>query len=272
MFKYLRVIFTRLFFVIYAYFRWMRPYSKHPEKYPLEVRYERFRYIITHVFEKFFIDYNSLGAKEILNADNGESARFFICNHQSLMDPLVFVALSDKPVTFIAKKEVKKIPFVSSMLEMMGGIYLDRENPKEELKTFINVGKRLKDDNSLNILVFIEGTRNKNNLLEPLPFKGGALKFPMKNGITIEDFSIYGTHRTLDKKVKCKRNSVTVIHNKTYSQDYYKNLNTQDLANEAWEECKNGIQKAAEFDDAHFLKINPKCKKKLEKKNQKEKD
>ena len=59
----------------------------------------------------------------------------FIANHQAIFDGFALLAYIDKPFGFIAKKEIKKIPLVSSWLKSIGSIYINRQSPRESIKT-----------------------------------------------------------------------------------------------------------------------------------------
>ena len=51
--KYFKAIFFLWYKVVYAYFAWMIKYSKHKEKYPIEVRYNKVRKIVLEVLKAF---------------------------------------------------------------------------------------------------------------------------------------------------------------------------------------------------------------------------
>ena len=73
---------------------------------------------------------------------------------------------------YVAKKEMEKIPLLSTWMRFVYCLFLDRENPKEGLKTILQAIDYVKQ--GISICIFPEGTRNKGEELSMLPFKEGA--------------------------------------------------------------------------------------------------
>ena len=70
-------------------------------------------------------------------------------------------------------------------------LFLNRENPKEGLKTILQAIEYVKK--GISICIFPEGTRNKGEELSMLPFKDGALKISTKTGCPIVPISMNNT-------------------------------------------------------------------------------
>ncbi|BAI80972.1 1-acyl-sn-glycerol-3-phosphate acyltransferase [Deferribacter desulfuricans SSM1] len=119
-------------------------------------------------------------------------------NHLSYFDIfLVFVALKDK-VVFMAKKELFSLPFFGWVLKRMDFIPVNRENPREALKSLIAASKLLKEGDS--ILMFPEGTRSKDGKLQE--FKQGGFILAKRSNLDILPFVIKGTDKVLRKDSK----------------------------------------------------------------------
>lgn len=107
-----------------------------------------------------------------------------ISNHRSIIDPLIVeMALKDTNVNgfWIAKKELYNSFFFGTFTRNAGSILLDRESSNMS-SFFKNVKEVVKDGHS--ILVFPEGTRNKENT--PLStFKEGSRIIALKNRLPI---------------------------------------------------------------------------------------
>lgn len=120
----------------------------------------------------------------------------FISNHQSQLDiPVLEVLLKDYNVRFLAKKSLFSIPFFGWGIRALGYVPVDREDPKEGLKSLLACVERVKEGVSL--IVFPEGTRSATG--ELLPFKVGGFLIPLKAGVPICPLAIWGTREILPK-------------------------------------------------------------------------
>lgn len=120
----------------------------------------------------------------------------FMCNHQSQLDiPVLEEVLKAYNVRFLAKKSLFDIPFFGWGIRALGYVPVEREDPKEGLRSLLACVEKLKDGYSL--VVFPEGTRSSNG--ELLPFKKGGFLIPLKSGTTTCPVSIWGTKDILPK-------------------------------------------------------------------------
>lgn len=120
----------------------------------------------------------------------------FMCNHQSQLDiPVLESLLKDYKIRFLAKKSLFNIPFFGWGIKALGYVPVEREDPKEGLKSLLACVEKLKEGFSL--VVFPEGTRSKTG--ELLPFKIGGFLIPIKAGISVCPVAIWGTRNILPK-------------------------------------------------------------------------
>jgi 1-acyl-sn-glycerol-3-phosphate acyltransferase len=120
----------------------------------------------------------------------------FMANHQSQLDiPVLESLLKDYNIRFLAKKSLFDIPFFGWGIKALGYVPVEREDPKEGLKSLLACVDRLKEGVSL--VVFPEGTRSKTG--ELLPFKAAGFLIPIKAGVPVCPVSIWGTFRILPK-------------------------------------------------------------------------
>ncbi|OKZ98784.1 MAG: 1-acyl-sn-glycerol-3-phosphate acyltransferase [Clostridiales bacterium 42_27] len=115
----------------------------------------------------------------------------FIGNHRSFFDILLTYSRCRNLTGYVAKKEMEKIPLLSTWMRFVYCLFLDRENPKEGLKTILQAIDYVK--NGISICIFPEGTRNKGEELSLLPFKEGAFKIATKTGCPIVPISMNNT-------------------------------------------------------------------------------
>ena len=107
-----------------------------------------------------------------------DEAVLYVGNHRSYFDIITTHTIFDVPMAFVAKKEFKKFPFLNLYMSDIGCLYLDRENPREAIKTIGLGTEYLKRGLSLGL--FPEGTRNRKT---PglLPFKEGGYRMAEKS-------------------------------------------------------------------------------------------
>ena len=134
----------------------------------------------------------------------------FMCNHQSQLDiPVLERVLKDYNIRFLAKKSLFDIPFFGWGIKALGYVPVEREDPKEGLKSLLACVEKLKEGFSL--VVFPEGTRSRTG--ELLPFKIGGFLIPIKAGVPVCPVAIWGTIEILPKGslwMKLKKREVKV--------------------------------------------------------------
>lgn len=121
-----------------------------------------------------------------------DKAVLYVGNHRSYFDILVGYTTVPGLMGFVAKKEMEKIPLLSTWMRYVNCLFLDRKNLKEGLKTILEGISQVK--NGISVWIFPEGTRNTHeNLTELLPFKEGSLKIAEKSGCPVVPVAMTGT-------------------------------------------------------------------------------
>jgi len=113
----------------------------------------------------------------------------YCVNHQSAMDiPVLFVNL---PVQFrfVAKRSLFNMPFMGWHLRRSGHIPVDRDRPREALKSMKMVAQEIRAGKS--VLLFPEGHRSRDGHL--LPFKAGSFYIAILAGVPIVPITLNGT-------------------------------------------------------------------------------
>lgn len=148
----------------------------------------------------------------------------FIANHQSILDiPTIFIS-NNKDIKFIGKKELLKTPFIGYWFKKGLAIPLDRDNPREAIKSINESIESIKNGHS--IAIFPEGTRSKTSKV--LDFKKGSFKIATKSKAPIIPVSIIGTEKTFKTKMKITPSEVKIIYDKPIYTD---NLSKDELKN-----------------------------------------
>ena len=121
-----------------------------------------------------------------------DQAVLYVGNHRSYFDILVGYTTVPTLLGFVAKKEMRRYPLLAQWMENVNCLFLDRENPKEGLKTILQGIEYVK--RGVSVWIFPEGTRNRNeDPLDLLPFKEGSLKIAEKSGCPVVPVALTGT-------------------------------------------------------------------------------
>lgn len=120
-------------------------------------------------------------------------AHLVAANHESLIDiPSLFAALPTG-LRFLAKKELKQIPFVGWYATVIGMVYIDRHDPDRAAQSIDRVAGLLDEAESL--VSFPEGTRSRSGQVQP--FKTGVFVAAIKAGVPVVPVAISGAAQVL---------------------------------------------------------------------------
>jgi len=118
-----------------------------------------------------------------------------VSNHGSLLDPPFLGHALGRNISFMAKAELFKIPFLGFIIKACGAYPVKRGiADKNTIKTAC---KKLSNDNSIGI--FIDGTRQKNGRVNK-PKQGAAL-LAFKNQKLLLPVAIVNSHRLIRFKL-----------------------------------------------------------------------
>jgi 1-acyl-sn-glycerol-3-phosphate acyltransferase len=131
----------------------------------------------------------------------------FVSNHVGTFDIMLMLAYIGRPFGFIAKKELMFAPFFNMWIAMLGGLFIDRKNPRKALKTISAGVKKIQRGGCM--LIFPEGTRSKGRGL--LPFKSGAIKLATNSLAPIVPIAISGSYDVFEKEHRIRPTTVRVI-------------------------------------------------------------
>lgn len=147
-----------------------------------------------------------------------EEAVLYAGNHRGLADIPVGYITVPTLTGFVAKKEIKKIPVFSWWMKNLNCLFLDRTDMKEGLKTIMTGIDLLK--NGYSIFIMPEGTRNRGDELDLLPFKEGSLKMAEKSGCAIIPVAISNTAAVFEQQMPRVKKAHVIIH---YGKPIYPN-------------------------------------------------
>ncbi|MCG1023158.1 lysophospholipid acyltransferase family protein [Sutcliffiella horikoshii] len=119
----------------------------------------------------------------------------FVSNHQGNFDVPILIGFLQKPLGFISKVEVKKIPLVPRWMEAMNCVFIDRKDRRKAIQSIREGVQTLKDGHSL--VIFPEGTRSKGN--EMGDFKKGGLRLATDSKVPVVPITISGSYRIMEE-------------------------------------------------------------------------
>lgn len=149
---------------------------------------------------------------EIINkGEFVEKKGVYICNHYSIFDVNHFgTQLFTNGLNALVKEEALRNPLLKWIVLGVGGIPIKRgEADMRAMKAAMNV---LRNDGSL--IIFPEGTRNKEGTKEMLPFKDGPAVLAIKNKTNIYPMMYY-------RPIKLFRKTYLIIGKEIDLSTYY---------------------------------------------------
>jgi 1-acyl-sn-glycerol-3-phosphate acyltransferase len=119
----------------------------------------------------------------------------FAANHISNVDPLAFVPAIPRRVSILAKKELFRIPFLSTAMRLAKFVPVSRGDPEAAAASVDTAVALLKQ--GLSFAVYPEGTRSPDGRLRP--FKKGAFVMAIHAGVPVVPVSITGAQNLMRK-------------------------------------------------------------------------
>ena len=162
--------------------------EKKAKKNPEEAGWKSFsmvRWIFKKISRIAGITYEVRGLENIPT----DRAVLYVGNHRSYFDIVITYARCKNLTGYIAKKEMEKIPLLSTWMRYLHCLFLDRKDIKQGLKTILTAVDKVKS--GISICIFPEGTRNRNkDELDMLPFHEGSFKIATKANCPIIPIAI----------------------------------------------------------------------------------
>ena len=166
-----------------------------------------------------------------------DEAVLFIGNHRSYFDILLTYSRCKRLTGYVAKKEMLRYPLLRDWMNRLYCLFLDRENPKEGLKTILQAIDYVK--RGISICIFPEGTRNAGEEGSLLPFHNGSFKIAEKSGCPVVPISMNNTASIFENHLPfIKKTHVVIEYGKPF---YIKDLD-KETRKHIGEYCQNIIQ------------------------------
>ena len=195
------VLMVALFFCLPYHLYMKQLWKKNPEK-----SWEKARRFVSGFFR---LELKLSGCKvNVIGEENipQDEPVLFVGNHRSYFDILIYHEAIGKPLGFLAKKEMEKIPLLPLYMRDIGCLFLDRDDIKQGLSVIKQGTEYMKQGHSM--VVFPEGTRNQTDTL--LPFREGGYKMAEKSKSPIVPVSICRSDLMLESAPKRRIHSHNV--------------------------------------------------------------
>ena len=152
-----------------------------------------------------------------------------VSNHRSDFDIVIGHSIIKKPISYISKIEISKVPIISIWAKKINTLFLDRKDLRQNMKIIIEAIKYINDKK--NIWIFPEGTRNKNNTkTELLDFKEGSFSIAKKTGCYILPIAFYNTDDIFEKhKPLIKKNTIKINIGKAFKISEVDNIDKDNV-------------------------------------------
>jgi 1-acyl-sn-glycerol-3-phosphate acyltransferase len=193
---------------------------------------QRFMFLLAHAWGKFVI--RAAGGRvrvQGLEHLPRENNLCFVANHQGGFDIPIIVGYIPKTIGFIAKKELKYIPILSTWMKAVHCIFINRSNRRESLKTIAQGVEQIRNGHPM--VIFPEGTRSQSAVMAP--FKSGSLKLPIRSRALIVPVTIDGSYKMKEANGGLMRPAaVTLTIHPAIDASVYRDEDTHLLAEKLW--------------------------------------
>lgn len=222
------------FIIFYVYkIRFM---MRRIDKYSLEYRYGVARHMVNVTMWSARIKTKCFGL-ENLPKDGGY---IMYPNHQGKFDALGIIHVHKDPCSIVMELKRSKVVLTSEFVDVIGGIRIDRDDLREQLKSMRTMADRVK--NGARFILFPEGgyNRNGNRLQEFLP---GAFKAALWSKQPIVPVAVVDSYKAFDYN-SLRKITAQIHFLKPLSYEEYKDLNTKEIAECVKKRIQEAIDKA----------------------------
>jgi len=183
---------TLMFYAIYGFFLWFAAWIVH------FFSQEKADYMIFNSVRRTArLALRIAGMKvEVYGRENippKGSASVFVINHRSIFDIICMYPQLQNRTGFVAKDSLNKVPVFRIWIKKLNGLFLNRDDIREGVKTIQKATENVKS--GISMCIFPEGTRNKDltSKTSMLPFHPGSLKIAERSDAPVIPVAIYNT-------------------------------------------------------------------------------
>lgn len=137
-----------------------------------------------------------------------DEAYIFVSNHLSFLDIPVLFKIIPVNLHFVAKTEIKRMPFVGWYMWATGMIFIDRQNRERAIQSLKRAGKLIKSGK--NVIMFPEGTRSRDGSVQD--FKKGPFVLAAEAGLRIIPVAISGADQVVPPGTMKLKSGTVHVH------------------------------------------------------------
>lgn len=131
----------------------------------------------------------------------------FAINHQVALDIPAVGSAIPVPFGWVAKSELKRVPFLGASIQSSPSVFIDRSHPKRSIETMKVAGERIR--NGVSIAIFPEGSRSHSSELGA--FKRGAFLLAIEAQVPVVPVTIVNGHTLFNEKTRTARPGIMHI-------------------------------------------------------------
>ena len=132
-------------------------------------------------------------------------------NHQGYMDIPLLLGYIPKPIAFIAKIEILKVPLLSAWMKQMQCVFIDRKDRRQSVEAMAEAVKTV--ERGYPLVIFPEGTRSRGGPVAE--FKPGSFKLAYRSDAAIVPFTIDGTWHVWEEHKRIRSAHLTLTIHKS---------------------------------------------------------
>jgi 1-acyl-sn-glycerol-3-phosphate acyltransferase len=121
-----------------------------------------------------------------------EGALVLVANHVHLADPILLILSFPRPITFLAKEELFRLPFLGMLMRDAGMFPVARTGTVQQMRDVMRQAERLLEDGRV-LALFPEGKRSPSGVL--IPARPGAAVLSIHTGAPVVPVAIAGTEQ-----------------------------------------------------------------------------
>lgn len=169
-----------------------------------------------------------------------EGRFMMVCNHRSKYDPMIsWVVLKKYHIAFISKPENFAIPIFGRFIRKCAFMAINRENPREGVKTIEKAARLMKED-VVSVGIYPEGTRATTPDL--LPLRNGCFKIAQMANVPIVVIAMTGTQK-IHVQSPWKRVHVQMVVTDVISAEEVMQLRTKEIGERVTADFKEILNK-----------------------------
>lgn len=154
-----------------------------------------------------------------------------VSNHQSNLDPMVYLASFRGSIRILTKRELFSVPLLGAALRVVGMVEVDRTGPDRDA-----IGQAAAHTlaQGLPVLVFPEGTTSRDG--ELLPFKDGAFEIAVATGVPLLPAAVINSRDVWPgKRLTIRPGTVRLILCEPVLTDHLTREDVPELRARVWE-------------------------------------